>query len=131
MSWSLSGRPRSWTCYQCRQPQVGSNVPAIGHGLLPGNGIVLPGFRKRLTLTARARLAARAVGANAGRRGLAFGDSRIRSVQLAKSKRKTRDSSASEGAPRKMARKEFEKELYKLQVELTRLQAWAVAEGAG
>ncbi|NJO34551.1 MAG: polyphosphate kinase 2 [Rhodospirillales bacterium] len=32
--------------------------------------------------------------------------------------------------PLKMKRKEFEKELYKLQVELTRLQAWAVAEGA-
>ena len=30
----------------------------------------------------------------------------------------------------KLTRKEFEKELYKLQVELTRLQAWAVAEGA-
>jgi polyphosphate kinase 2 len=29
-----------------------------------------------------------------------------------------------------MTRKEFERELYKLQVELTRLQAWAVAEGA-
>ena len=29
-----------------------------------------------------------------------------------------------------MTRKEFEKELSKLQVELTRLQAWAVAEGA-
>lgn len=30
----------------------------------------------------------------------------------------------------KMSRKLFEKELYKLQVELTRLQAWTVAEGA-
>ena len=30
----------------------------------------------------------------------------------------------------KLARKEFEQELYELQVELTRLQAWAVAEGA-
>ena len=30
----------------------------------------------------------------------------------------------------KMKRKKFDKELYKLQVELTRLQAWAVAEGA-
>ena len=29
-----------------------------------------------------------------------------------------------------MTRKEFERELYKLQVELTRLQAWTVAEGA-
>ena len=33
-------------------------------------------------------------------------------------------------APAKMDRKVFEKELYKLQVELTRLQAWALAEGA-
>jgi polyphosphate kinase 2 (PPK2 family) len=33
-------------------------------------------------------------------------------------------------APAKMPRKEFEQELSKLQVELTRLQAWAVAEGA-
>ena len=32
--------------------------------------------------------------------------------------------------PAKMSRKAFEKELYRLQVELTRLQAWAVAEGA-
>jgi polyphosphate kinase 2 len=32
--------------------------------------------------------------------------------------------------PKKMKRKQFEKELYKLQVELTRLQAWTVAEGA-
>jgi polyphosphate kinase len=30
----------------------------------------------------------------------------------------------------KLTRKEFEKELYRLQVELTRLQAWAVAEAA-
>ena len=33
-------------------------------------------------------------------------------------------------APQKMKRKEFEQELGRLQVELTRLQAWAVAEGA-
>jgi polyphosphate kinase len=47
---------------------------------------------------------------------------------MAKSKKK---SSAPEAAPpEKMTRKAFEKELYKLQVELTRLQAWAVAEGA-
>jgi len=39
--------------------------------------------------------------------------------------------SRAEEPPRpKLKRKEFEKELYKLQVELTRLQAWAVAEGA-
>ncbi len=34
-----------------------------------------------------------------------------------------------DGRPEKMSRKEFEKELYTLQVELTRLQAWALAEG--
>jgi polyphosphate kinase 2 len=34
-----------------------------------------------------------------------------------------------EGLPR-LSRKAFEKELYRLQVELTRLQAWVVAEGA-
>src|SRR5687768_6273693 len=32
--------------------------------------------------------------------------------------------------PTKLKRKDFEKELYRLQVELTRLQAWAVAEAA-
>ena len=37
--------------------------------------------------------------------------------------------SAGEALP-KMKRKAFEKALYELQVELTRLQAWAVAEGA-
>ena len=48
-------------------------------------------------------------------------------------KKKNADSQApadSVPAPRRMPRQEFEKELYKLQVELTRLQAWAVAEGA-
>jgi polyphosphate kinase len=50
---------------------------------------------------------------------------------LAKGKKKGVDSSENEvPAPQKMTRKEFEKELSKLQVELTRLQAWAVAEGA-
>jgi polyphosphate kinase 2 len=34
------------------------------------------------------------------------------------------------GADAKLTRKEFEKELSKLQVELTRLQAWTVAKGA-
>lgn len=33
-------------------------------------------------------------------------------------------------SPPKLKRKDFETELYKLQVELTRLQAWALAEGA-
>ena len=50
---------------------------------------------------------------------------------MAKGKKKGADASANDArAPQKMARKEFEKELSKLQVELTRLQAWAVAEGA-
>jgi polyphosphate kinase len=50
---------------------------------------------------------------------------------LAKGKKKGVDSSENKvPAPQKMTRKEFEKELSKLQVELTRLQAWAVAEGA-
>ena len=51
--------------------------------------------------------------------------------RLAKRAKKGIDPSA-DGvpAPQKMTRKEFEKELSKLQVELTRLQAWAVAEGA-
>jgi polyphosphate kinase len=51
--------------------------------------------------------------------------------RLAKGKKKGVDSSEDRvPAPQKMTRKEFEKELSKLQVELTRLQAWAVAEGA-
>jgi hypothetical protein len=52
---------------------------------------------------------------------------------LAKGKQKKADPKASVNslaAPSPMPRKEFEKELSKLQVELTRLQAWAVAEGA-
>jgi polyphosphate kinase 2 len=47
------------------------------------------------------------------------------------SKKKAVDSSGNgSNAPQKMTRKEFEKELARLQVELTRLQAWTVAEGA-
>jgi polyphosphate kinase len=50
---------------------------------------------------------------------------------LAKGKKKGVASPENRGpASQKMTRKEFEKELSKLQVELTRLQAWAVAEGA-
>jgi polyphosphate kinase 2 len=51
---------------------------------------------------------------------------------LAKGSKKKGVNSSGKGgnAPQKMTRKEFEKELAKLQVELTRLQAWAVAEGA-
>jgi polyphosphate kinase 2 (PPK2 family) len=53
---------------------------------------------------------------------------------LAKDKHKknvgTKASANTVDARPRMSRKEFEKELSKLQVELTRLQAWAVAEGA-
>ena len=47
-----------------------------------------------------------------------------------KDKHKHDASEASASASTKLTRKEFEQELYKLQVELTRLQAWAVAESA-
>jgi polyphosphate kinase 2 len=50
---------------------------------------------------------------------------------LARRAKKGIDPSAGDvPAAQKMSRKKFEKELSKLQVELTRLQAWAVAEGA-
>jgi polyphosphate kinase len=50
---------------------------------------------------------------------------------LGKGKKRGVDSSENRvPAPQKMTRKEFEKELSKLQVDLTRLQAWAIAEGA-
>ena len=50
---------------------------------------------------------------------------------MAKRRKKGVDPSADRvSAPQKMSRQEFEDELAKLQVELTRLQAWAVAEGA-
>ena len=52
---------------------------------------------------------------------------------LARSKTKRVAQEASEdvvAGPPKLTRKEFEKELYRLQVELTRLQTWALAEGA-
>ena len=50
---------------------------------------------------------------------------------MAKGKKKGVDSSGNRvPTPQKMTRKDFETELSKLQVELTRLQAWAVAEGA-
>jgi polyphosphate kinase 2 (PPK2 family) len=52
---------------------------------------------------------------------------------LAKSKTKgvaQQPSDDDVAGPQKLTRKEFEEELYKLQVELTRLQTWAVAEGA-
>ena len=47
-----------------------------------------------------------------------------------KHKRKQPDADGPGQAGTKLTRKEFEKELYQLQVELTRLQAWTVAKGA-
>ena len=43
---------------------------------------------------------------------------------------RTADAADAGASPPKMKRKDFEQELDHLQVELTRLQAWAVAEGA-
>src|SRR5689334_17079648 len=55
-------------------------------------------------------------------------------VQRAMSKNPESNEIVDEAAPAavapKLKSKEFEKELYELQVELTRLQAWAVAERA-
>ena len=45
-------------------------------------------------------------------------------------KNKIDDEATSDAVAPELTRKQFEQELYKLQVELTRLQAWAVAEGA-
>jgi polyphosphate kinase 2 (PPK2 family) len=42
----------------------------------------------------------------------------------------TSETRAGAGTPGKMKRKAFEQALYELQVELTRLQAWTLAEGA-
>ena len=47
-----------------------------------------------------------------------------------KRKQKHQDADETEPAPAKLTRKQFESELYRLQVELTRLQAWTVAKGA-
>ena len=49
---------------------------------------------------------------------------------MSKDSKKNKRSDEAEPAATTLKRKEFEQELYKLQVELTRLQAWAVAEGA-
>ena len=49
---------------------------------------------------------------------------------MSKKSKKNKRSDEAEPAATTLTRKEFEEELYKLQVELTRLQAWAVAEGA-
>jgi len=49
---------------------------------------------------------------------------------MAKDKQKKHKADEATTAPGKMSRKEFEKELAKLQVELTRLQAWVQAERA-
>jgi polyphosphate kinase 2 len=49
---------------------------------------------------------------------------------MAKEKQKKQEAVAATAASGKMSRKEFEKELAKLQVELTRLQTWVQAKGA-
>ena len=51
---------------------------------------------------------------------------------MAKKSKKNKADDEGNSAPDrlKLTRKAFERELYRLQVELTRLQAWAVAEGA-
>jgi len=49
---------------------------------------------------------------------------------MAKDKQKKHETSDTTAASGRMRRKEFEKELGKLQVELTRLQTWVKAEGA-
>ena len=49
---------------------------------------------------------------------------------MAKDKRKKDEAAKATAASGKMSRKEFEKELAKLQVELTRLQTWVRAKGA-
>jgi len=49
---------------------------------------------------------------------------------MAKDKQKKHEAEEATAASGKMSRKEFEKELAKLQVELTRLQTWVQAEGA-
>jgi polyphosphate kinase 2 len=49
---------------------------------------------------------------------------------LAKDKQKKSEAAEESTAPGKMTRKEFEKELAKLQVELVRLQTWVKAKGA-
>ena len=47
-----------------------------------------------------------------------------------KAKQEKHDQAEAKAAPSTMRRKEFEKELAKLQVELTRLQTWVKATGA-
>jgi polyphosphate kinase 2 (PPK2 family) len=49
---------------------------------------------------------------------------------MAKDKQQKRDVAETNAASSKIKRKEFEKELAKLQVELTRLQTWVKATGA-
>jgi hypothetical protein len=49
--------------------------------------------------------------------------------EMAKDKQKKHEASETTAESAKMRRKEFEKELVKLRVELTRLQTWVQAEG--
>ena len=48
---------------------------------------------------------------------------------MAKDKQQKHDVAKTNAASSKMKRKEFEKELTKLQIELTRLQTWVQAKG--
>src|SRR6516165_8383477 len=50
--------------------------------------------------------------------------------QMAKAKQQKHDVAETKAASSKMKRKEFEKELANLQVELTQLQTWVQAKGA-
>ena len=50
---------------------------------------------------------------------------------MSKDKQKKHEVVEAPDASGKISRKEFEKELAKLQVELTRLQTWVKAEGRG
>ena len=49
---------------------------------------------------------------------------------MAKDKQQKHDVAGAKAASSKMKRKEFEKEVVKLQVELTRLQTWVQATGS-
>ena len=49
---------------------------------------------------------------------------------MAKDKQKKHETAEATAVSGKMSRKEFEKELAKLQIELTRLQSWVQAKGA-
>ena len=62
--------------------------------------------------------------------GIDIGVVPTRSIEMAKDKQKKHESAEEKAASGKMKRKEFEKELAKLQVELVRLQTWVRAKHA-